>query len=269
MDSLIIKNLKVYAYHGVFAGEKELGQNFILNLEIKYNMALAAESSDLAKSIHYGILCQEITDWVQESKEDLIESVAWKVLKNIFKKYEIVTEISIELDKPSAPIALPLDYCGVRINRKRQVAFIALGSNLGNKEVNLAQAIDKLREKEIKIIKESKTLVTKAWGLEDQDDFLNQVIEVETVYSPFELLNKLQEVEKEMGRVRHEKWGPRNIDLDLIYFNRQIIYSKELIVPHPYIYERKFVLEPMAEIAPHWIDPIKQKPIRKLLEEIA
>lgn len=269
MDFLYVKNLRIYAYHGVFDAEKELGQNFYLNVKVGYDMTQAALESDLDKSIHYGVLCQQLTDWMLEAKEDLIETVAYKLAAKIFSLYQYVQSVELELKKPEAPIKLPLDTCSVQINRQRHRAFIGLGSNLGDTQSNLEQVRQHMASKGLRIVKSSQEIVTKAWGNTNQPDFLNQVVEVETIDTPQELLNKLQKIEVEMGRVRKEHWGARTIDLDILFYDQQIIYTDNLIVPHPYISQREFVLESVCEIAPHWIHPVKKESMLELLEKIA
>ena len=135
---------------------------------------------------------------------------------------------------------------------------------MGDKQANLKQAIDKLRNRGIHILKESSVLATEPWGGVEQDSFANQVVEVETWLPAPVLLETLLAIETEMGRVREVHWGPRLIDLDLLFVEDQAIYTDELILPHPYIAERLFVLESLQEIAPHFIHPTLKQPIRNL-----
>ena len=111
-------------------------------------------------------------------------------------------------------------------------------------------------------------MATEPWGGVEQDSFVNQVIEVETWLPAPVLLETLLAIESEMGRVREVHWGPRLIDLDLLFVEDQIIYTDGLILPHPYIAERLFVLEPLVEIAPHFIHPILKQPIRYLVDQL-
>ncbi|WP_068981939.1 2-amino-4-hydroxy-6-hydroxymethyldihydropteridine diphosphokinase, partial [Streptococcus cristatus] len=140
-----------------------------------------------------------------------------KLVERTFETYPLVQEIELELKKPWAPVHLPLDTCSVAIHRRKQQAFIALGSNMGDKKANLEQAIDKLRIRGIHILKESSVLTTEPWGGVEQDSFANQVIEVETWLPASVLLETLLAIESEMGRVREVHWGPRLIDLDLLF----------------------------------------------------
>ena len=111
MDQLRIKDLEVYAYHGLFGAEKELGQRFVLDLILDYDMTRAAKTGDLTASIHYGELAQDLTYWCQESKEDLIETLAYKLIDRIFLTHPLVQKVSLEVKKPWAPVPLPLEFC--------------------------------------------------------------------------------------------------------------------------------------------------------------
>ena len=268
MDQLRIKDLEVFAFHGLFPSEKELGQKFVISASLSYDMTKAATELDLESSIHYGELCQQWTTWFQEVSEDLIETVAYKLVERTFDTYPIVQEIELELKKPWAPVHLPLDTCSVTIHRRKQRAFIALGSNMGDKTANLEQAIDKMRARGIHVLKESSVITTEPWGGVEQDSFANQVIEVETWLPASILLETLLAIESEMGRVREVHWGPRLIDLDLLFVEDQVIYTDALILPHPYIPERLFVLESLQEIAPHFIHPVLGQPIRHLYRQL-
>lgn len=133
--------------------------------------------------------------------------------------------------------------------------FLSLGTNLGDREQNLFRACELLTFKSIIIKRASSIYQTAAWGKTDQPDFLNQVLEVDTSYNPHFLLKKINKIESEMGRVRFEKWGERLIDIDILYYNNEIIKDEYLQIPHPEIQKRRFILEPMAEIAPKEVHP--------------
>lgn len=129
-------------------------------------------------------------------------------------------------------------------------------------------AIDKLKANGITIKKVSSMYETKPWGLEEQPNFINMAIEVETVLSPNELLGMLKKVEEELGRQETVRWGPRIIDLDILFYDDAIIDMHYLRIPHPLLHKRDFVLLPMLEIAPEKIHPVLKKDIRQLKEEL-
>ncbi|MEQ8202052.1 MAG: 2-amino-4-hydroxy-6-hydroxymethyldihydropteridine diphosphokinase [Syntrophomonadaceae bacterium] len=135
-------------------------------------------------------------------------------------------------------------------------AYIGLGSNIGDKKANLARARFLIEGLEgVRISKKSSLYETSPWGKTDQDDFINQVIEVETDLEPLELLHQLQTVEIKLGRRRQVHWGPRDIDLDVLLYGGEIIDLEELKVPHPYMMQRLFVLIPLAEIDSELVFP--------------
>ena len=143
--------------------------------------------------------------------------------------------------------------------------FIQLGSNLDDRAAQLATARALIHERIGPILLASGIYETPAWGLSAQPDFLNQVLELESSLSPANILSLVLDIENGMGRVRHQKWGPRLIDIDILGIDDLIIDTPELQVPHPWLHARSFVLEPFAEIAPHWIHPLRQQSVADML----
>ena len=144
-------------------------------------------------------------------------------------------------------------------------AYVALGSNLGDKEANLRRALELLIERGVEIVKTSTFISTEPYGVTDQPTFLNGVCEVRTSLEPLELLHTLLDIEQEMGRVRLRHWGERNIDLDLLLYEDVVMDTPELKLPHPDMQNRDFVLLPLAEIAPELVHPTLQKTISELV----
>jgi 2-amino-4-hydroxy-6-hydroxymethyldihydropteridine diphosphokinase len=145
-------------------------------------------------------------------------------------------------------------------------AYILLGSNLGDKKDNLTKACEKISSVCGNISKRSSLYETSPWGYTEQSFFLNAVIELQTVYSPERLLELLLEIEIQLGRVRIQKWGERLIDLDILYYDQEIINSAHLKIPHPELHNRKFTLIPLCEIAPGYVHPLLQRTNAQLLE---
>lgn len=143
--------------------------------------------------------------------------------------------------------------------------YLLLGSNMGNSAELLTTAINHIEHKAGKLILKSNLYATAAWGNRNQPDFLNQVIVVETAFTADEMLDSILAIEKMMGRVRSIKNAPRIIDIDILFFNKEIIAKKDLIVPHPEIQNRRFVLIPLNQIAPQFIHPVLKKSIHQLL----
>ncbi|MEI6518539.1 MAG: 2-amino-4-hydroxy-6-hydroxymethyldihydropteridine diphosphokinase [bacterium] len=130
-------------------------------------------------------------------------------------------------------------------------AWLGLGTNMGDKNTALAQAMQHIANlSATSIIKQSDIIETAAWGITDQPAFLNMAIEIQTTLPPGDLLNELLKIEETMGRVRTQKWGPRIIDIDILIYENIIMDTPELTLPHPFITQRSFVLIPLAQIAP-------------------
>ena len=134
--------------------------------------------------------------------------------------------------------------------------YLILGSNLGDPESSLQTALQKIKSEVGKVVRTSSVYVTEPWGLKDQPAFYNQVIEVDTDLNAYDTLEKLLEIEISMGRIRGRKWAERIIDIDILYFEDQIIDADELRIPHPGIPDRRFVLVPLCELIPEMVHPV-------------
>lgn len=147
------------------------------------------------------------------------------------------------------------------------IAYLGLGSNLGERERHLAEAIERIEAKGIAVRKRSSLYETEPWGVPDQPLFLNMALEIETELEPRALLSVLKAVEKELGREETYPWGPRVIDLDILLYNNMIVTEDALSIPHPLLQEREFVLRPLQEIAPDVVHPLFKRSIRELFCE--
>jgi 2-amino-4-hydroxy-6-hydroxymethyldihydropteridine diphosphokinase len=152
---------------------------------------------------------------------------------------------------------------------KAKQVFISLGSNMGDKLQFLKNAIEEIRIRLGKVVKESKIYEAAAWGHTKQPNFFNQVIEIETELSPMQLLQGCLDIEKSLGRERSILWGERTIDLDILLYDGRSVQLENLSIPHPYLQLRNFVLVPLCEIAPDLIHPTIELSIRQLLERCA
>ena len=145
------------------------------------------------------------------------------------------------------------------------ISFLLIGGNEGERKVELAKACVYIEQAGWRILRRSSLYETEAWGKEDQASFLNQALEVEGVTDGPQLMDTLLGIEEKMGRRRLEKYGSRNIDIDMLFFNEEVIHSPRLTIPHPEIQNRRFALAPMEEIAPDYIHPVLRTSIRELL----
>lgn len=269
MDIIRIDNLEVYAYHGVYDEEKEKGQYFYVNAELYTNTRKAGMNDDLDASTNYGTVCDFIHDFMTKHTYDLIETVAEQLAQALLLEFKLVKSILLEIRKPHAPIEREFESVSVEIERGWHEAFVAFGSNLGDKEKFIDEAIEALSNlPQINIVAISDKIVTKPYGNVEQDVFLNGVMKIETLLPADELLQILQKVEEHAGRERKIHWGPRTLDLDIIFYDDDIISEDDLIVPHPDMKNRDFVLKPLMQIAPYKLHPVYRKTISDMYVEL-
>ena len=147
-------------------------------------------------------------------------------------------------------------------------AYLSIGSNLGDRINYLKKALEKLKQNNIQIIKSSNIIETEPYGYKEQGKFLNMAVEIDSELEPFELMKLISKIESELGRIRTKRWGPRVIDIDIIFYDYLIINEPDLKIPHPDMQNRFFVLKPLQEIAPDFVHPVLKKTITELLENL-
>ncbi|MBR3039668.1 MAG: 2-amino-4-hydroxy-6-hydroxymethyldihydropteridine diphosphokinase [Lachnospiraceae bacterium] len=256
-DEIIISGLKVFAWHGVYEEEQEKGQNFIINARLALDTSQAGATDSLEDSVDYAKVCLFINDFMRINRFNLIEAVANQMARKIMVRFPMTQSVELEIMKPEAPIPVPFETVSVKIERSWHRTYIATGSNMGDSEDIISNAIANLdADENCRVFKTSKVYRSKPYGGVEQDDYYNSVICLDTLYSPIELLTRLQEEEKEAGRERLVKWGPRTLDLDIIYYDDLIVERDHLRIPHVDMSNRDFVLLPLSEIAPYKRHPI-------------
>lgn len=269
MDEIIIENLQVYAYHGVYKEENDTGQNFYVNAVLYTDTSKAGKDDRLELTTSYGEVCQFIHKFISESLYKLIETVAEKTAEAVLLEFPLVEGITLEIRKPEAPIGLEFQSVSVKITRVWHMACLAVGSNIGNKQQYIEDAIDAIaQDKKCRLVKSSELVRSTAYGEVEQEEFLNGAIMVKTLYTPEELLEIAHEIEKAAGRERTLHWGPRTLDLDIILYDNQIVDTDTLQIPHADMQNRDFVLKPLSQLVPYVIHPILGKTVLQLYEEV-
>lgn len=269
MDEIRIDNLEVYAGHGVFEFENTNGQSFFVNAILYTNTRQAGQKDDLTLSTHYGEVSKCINRLLREHTFQLIETVAEYIAEQVLLNFPLVQMLDLEIRKPQAPVALPFESVSIKIRRGWKKAYIGIGSNMGDTRGYLQSALEGIeRNERIRKVRASKLIVTKPYGGVAQDDFLNGAVEVETLFTPEELLFFLQSLEQGANRERKVHWGPRTLDLDILFYEDFISDKPLLTVPHPDMQNRDFVLKPLNELCPYYIHPIIGKSVRQMLWEL-
>lgn len=269
MDKIEIKNLEIFANHGVFPEENILGQKFVISATLYTDTRKAGLTDELTASIHYGEVSHMITKFTKEHTYKLLEALAENLCQMLLQELPLLKMITLRVEKPWAPVGLPLETVAVETTRGWHTAYVAFGSNLGDKKKFLDDGIQGLRTTpscEVEAV--SEYLVTEPYGGVEQDEFLNGVLKLRTLLTPEELLDRLHELEAAANRERIIHWGPRTLDLDILFYDNEIIDTPNLHIPHIDMENRDFVLKPMDEIAPYYRHPVLNKTIHQLLNEL-
>ena len=269
MDKIEIKKLEIFANHGVFPEENVLGQKFVISATLYTDTRKAGLTDELTASIHYGEVSHMITKFTKEHTYKLLEALAENLCQMLLQELPLLKMITLRVEKPWAPVGLPLETVAVEITREWHTAYVAFGSNLGDKKKFLDDGIQGLRTTpscEVEAV--SEYLVTEPYGGVEQDEFLNGVLKLRTLFTPEELLDRLHELEAAANRERIIHWGPRTLDLDILFYDNEIIDTPDLHIPHIDMENRDFVLKPMDEIAPYYRHPVLNKTIHQLLNEL-
>ena len=269
LDEIRIEDLEVFANHGVFPEENVLGQKFLVSAVLYTDTRRAGRTDDLTASIHYGEVCAFIDRYLREHTFKLLERAAESLAEELLLNTQNLRKVRIEIKKPWAPVGLPLKTVSVSIEREWHDVVIALGSNMGDRESYLSGAVEKLNAvRGCRVKKVSDFIETPPYGVTDQADFLNGCLEMETLMYPHELLDELHRIEKEAGRERIIRWGPRTLDLDIIFYDDMILQDDDLCIPHVEMHKREFVLKPLCGIAPYKRHPVTGKTVKEMLDEV-
>ncbi len=256
-DRIVLRGVTARGFHGVLDVEKRDGQAFVVDVAMDVDLAPAGASDDLADTVSYAEVADDVVKLVEGGSLDLIETLAHRIAEAVLAR-PLVEAVEVVVHKPHAPVGHPFDDVEVRVRRERQVpVVIALGSNLGNSGAILRDAVRRLDDTTgIRIHRVSQPVETDPVGGPAQPAYLNAVALGATRLAPRTLLARLHEVEQAHGRLREVRWGARTLDLDLIQYgdpaadSDTVLQTAELTLPHPRAHERAFVLVPWAQADP-------------------
>ena len=235
---------------GCFDFEKKDGQKFIVSLDLFVDRIRGCYTDDLADTVDYSNIYEVTKETVTGDDGNLIERLAQKIADAVLEADKRILKVRVNVSKPEAPVKGIFETMEVTIERNRkEFVIVSLGSNMGDREANILAA-----EKALQAIdgnegfKFASIYETEPVGLEDQPYFLNTCVGFYTDIEPFELLDKIHVIENDLLRTREVHWGPRTIDIDIIFYGARVIMKPELTIPHPRWNVRSFVTVPLREI---------------------
>ncbi len=259
-DTIRIEGVKALGCHGVLAEERTYDQPFVVDIELEVDTALSAATDDVAHTISYADVAQDAVAVITGESVNLIETLANRIAEKVLERGPL--SVAVTIHKPEAPVGLPFSDVFVTVRRNGPLldndagirhVVLALGANLGEPRANLEWAIEQITMLDVHVDAVSQFYETEpvlAPGQAAQPNYTNAVVALDTALSPLELLRELQRIEVRGGRVRHERWGARLLDIDIIDFEGVTSTVPRLTLPHPRAAERLFVLEPWASIEP-------------------
>ena len=201
MDQIIVEDLQIYAYHGVYQQENEKGQNFYVSVILDTDTRAAGKADELGLSTNYGVVCRFLHTFLSEHTYKLIETAAERASEALLLQFPHVRQVTMEVKKPEAPITVPFGSVSVKITRGWRRAYIACGSNIGDKRAHLSAAVDELlADRKCRVLRVSDWVETTPYGGVEQANYLNGALSIETLYTPEELLELLQAIEKKEAR---------------------------------------------------------------------
>jgi len=269
-DFIKVTNLKVFAYHGVLEEEKKNGQDFYLNAKVYVDMRKAGLTDRLEDTINYDSVCIFLAEVFAEKQFDTIEAAAEYTLQEVIVNFPTIEAMELEIRKPHAPLTYVPEDISVTIYREWHTVYLSFGSNVGEPIGTINEAIIMLKDPyAIRNIKRSDLFVTKPYGPVEQNDFVNGCLEMETYMDPEELVTYIHEIEDYFERDRSIHWGPRPIDLDIVFFDDYVYNSKTLTIPHADMENRMFVLEPLSQLCPGLRHPVWGKTVAQLKQELS
>jgi len=269
MDKIIIEDLEIFANHGVMPEENIVGQKFIISAMLLLDLSIAGQTDDLYQSVNYAQICDDISVLMRSKTHLLLETCAEHIAKHILLNYTLVQSVSIKIEKPWAPIKQHLKTVSIEITRKRSTAYLSLGSNLGDKKANLDEALKHLAYDDVIVNKVSSYHDTSPISDIKQDDYINCAAEVSTTMTAKELMVYILKIEAQLGRTRPAPINaPRIIDIDILFFGDEISSHNDIVLPHPRMHERLFVLVPLCEINPYLVHPLAKQRICDIKTEL-
>lgn len=258
-DRLELRGLRVLGHHGALPGEQDAPQPFEVDLDVVLDLSAAGRTDALGDTLDYGAVAVAAARVVEGERHRLLERVAERIAEEVGADGR-VRSVRVAVRKLRPPVPVDLATAGVRLNRPgsaaggaagRRRAFLGLGSNVGDRAALLRDAVAALPD----VVAVSPVYETEpVGGPGGQPPYLNLVVELWTARSARALLGVAHGLEAGAGRERRERWGPRTLDVDVLWVDGEAVDEPDLVVPHPRMGERRFVLAPLGDLAPELVD---------------
>ena len=250
MDKITLSKMEFEGHTGCLDFEKTDGQKFIVSLDLFIDRIRGCYTDELADTVDYANIFEVTKEVVTSDRGNLIEALAQKISDTVLKTDDRICKVRVTVSKPQAPVKGIFDTMEVSVERrKKEFVILSIGSNLGDREANILAAEEALQAiPGNEGFRFASIYETEPVGLEDQPYFLNTCVGFYTDIEPFDLLDKIHVIENNLHRRREIHWGPRTIDIDIIFYGDEVIMKPELTIPHPRWYLRSFVTVPLREL---------------------
>lgn len=256
MGKVIVKKLKIKTCHGVNDFEKRQPQRFEFSAEVECDFYEAAKNDEIAQTVNYSTVCKIITAVATQNVFNLIETLASRCAAAILDNFPQAKAVKVRVEKPQAPVKAKFKTVAAEAYLKRSTVYLSLGSSMGDRKAYLDFAVKELSStRGVTVKKMSSYSESEPYGGVARNKFLNACAEIETYLPPRALLHEIHRIEAAGERSRTLRWDDRTLDIDIIFYGREIICEDGLIIPHADYMNRSFVIEPLKEIAPDFICP--------------
>ena len=268
-DIIRIEGLRLPGSHGVHDFEKAEVHPFVFDISCRMDLSAAGHSDDLKDTVSYSDVCRAVKEINESASFDLIETLAEKTALELLHRFNPLKGVTVKVSKPEAPVPEEFDDISVTVERSWHRISISFGSNIGDSEGIIKSMLEELSGSGLfKDITVSDIIRTRPYGVKDQPDFLNGCLTAHTVLNPRGLLKFCMDTEKKYGRERALRWGPRTLDMDILFYDDFIIDEPDLVIPHYDMKNRDFVLKPLNDIAGYLMHPVYKKTVKEMYTEL-
>ncbi|PKK40343.1 2-amino-4-hydroxy-6- hydroxymethyldihydropteridine pyrophosphokinase [Clostridiaceae bacterium JG1575] len=263
MDAITLQGVSFYGYHGVLAHEKERGQLFCF--DCTYRLDASCCEDDLQHTVSYGSVATALAEFGASTRFDLLETLAHEAAGHLLETFSGIESLDLTIHKPRAPIRTAFTDVSLRVERGWHRVYLGLGSNLGDRAAHLKMAQDYFKDlPKVRDVRCAPVYETAPYGVLDQPRFLNTALSLSTYLTPKEVLHHARHVEQRAQRKRERRWGARTLDVDLLLYGDWVFEEEDLIVPHPELSLRDFVLIPLLALNPYLRDPRTKERLKDL-----